>query len=939
MKLRKLSHRVCLPLVALLLLVGCVPMEAMPEGHAAPADTHKGEFTRLDTGTADPSGHNVAEHCGGDFPEAGAQITINQAGGNSTVKITLENARPETLYTTWLRLRGKTMGDEPTEYGGSPLTGAGSTPLAASSEVESLLAAADGPGVTEVANGFRTDTEGNGELVAELDFPVLGGAYPFYRHDESLAPLAIIGAPFAPFMIRIASHCTDDMGHGVNAGNREPWFDWSPQHETAMDAEMSSDENIVIGIVPAPNAPGGIVADEPTAINILMNAPGADDHYVSNPAHFGHQIPAGGWMEIEFGGTFVRKGVDNDAEFAPVDSNLNLIILAGNPQSAIVAVAGPGAQHGNYTIEDNGDKIITVRPNGGSGDMGVEGERAEKIGLKTLHLLPVRTSDSGPAPFQNGPAGTVGTASVRIFDADGELLESGDASVEFPESYGRHISPINFGFGAGPPFGPDVVSEFVEWTNWQHVAPGTQLVNTMQPEGGSFAAGLPYALRFLLTEAIEEQPDSFAPMIGIPDVGIVVDDENPAEALMVQDVDGNGTLDESDTTVGTITITGPSAESSGQILAPADWPLTASGDGIEGAPGSFFNVPVEVGREAGIYEVTVSLEGGDSATLFVVVDEGAGAESMSIGGKIANAMSAGPPAVADEATILDFPEGYPGSWPDEPVEGELVELRAGSNGWTCIVDRPETPGNDPMCLNETYLEVLKAQHALTDGPSSGIGIGYMLQEGGPAGSPPHMMFFAPGSNDDLTAFTTEPGPTPWVMFPDTTYAHLMLTQVPRPESVSADEDKIANAMSAGPAAIAQDATILDFPEGYPGNWPDEPLEGELVELRAGSNGWTCIVDIPNTPGKRSHVPERDLSRITDGTLRLNRRAIQRHWHWLHAPGRRACRHPSAHDGLCPRQQRRSSSLHDRAGSVTMGHVPGHHLCTRDADLLLRRELS
>ena len=35
------------------------------------------------------------------------------------------------------------------------------------------------------------------------------------------------------------------------------------------------------------------------------------------------------------------------------------------------------------------------------------------------------------------------------------------------------------------------------------------------------------------------------------------------------------------------------------------------------------------------------------------------------------------------------------------------------------------------------------------------------------------------------------------------------------------EDKIANAMSAGPAVIAEEAAILDYPQGWPGNWPDD----------------------------------------------------------------------------------------------------------------------
>jgi hypothetical protein len=224
-----------------------------------------------------------------------------------------------------------------------------------------------------------------------------------------------------------------------------------------------------------------------------------------------------------------------------------------------------------------------------------------------------------------------------------------------------------------------------------------------------------------------------------------------------------------------------------------------------------------------------------------------GEEALStVEDKIANAMSAGPAPIAQEATILDYPEEGQGNWPDEPAP-DLIELRSGTNGWTCIVDIRETPGNDPMCLNDVYLESLMARYKLVDSPSSGIGFGYMLQGGGPMGSPPHMMVFAPESNGSFNAFGMEPGPQPWVMFPETSHQHLMVLSPPPVEMVSAEEDKIANAMSAGPAAIAQDATILDYPEDWPGNWPEE-VAPELIEIRAGTNGWTCIVDIPDTPG-------------------------------------------------------------------------------------------
>ncbi len=57
-------------------------------------------------------------------------------------------------------------------------------------------------------------------------------------------------------------------------------------------------------------------------------------------------------------------------------------------------------------------------------------------------------------------------------------------------------------------------------------------------------------------------------------------------------------------------------------------------------------------------------------------------------------------------------------------------------------------------------------------------------------------------------------------------------------SQSSDE-KIRQAMSAGPAAISKDATILE--------WPNK--EGaEPSVIRKGTNAWTCFPDWPVSPG-------------------------------------------------------------------------------------------
>jgi hypothetical protein len=54
-----------------------------------------------------------------------------------------------------------------------------------------------------------------------------------------------------------------------------------------------------------------------------------------------------------------------------------------------------------------------------------------------------------------------------------------------------------------------------------------------------------------------------------------------------------------------------------------------------------------------------------------------------------------------------------------------------------------------------------------------------------------------------------------------------------------DEAKIEQAMSAGPASLAEEATILDY---------EMDDAGDFVVLREGSNDWTCFPDNPGTPG-------------------------------------------------------------------------------------------
>jgi hypothetical protein len=148
---------------------------------------------------------------------------------------------------------------------------------------------------------------------------------------------------------------------------------------------------------------------------------------------------------------------------------------------------------------------------------------------------------------------------------------------------------------------------------------------------------------------------------------------------------------------------------------------------------------------------------------------------------IKNAMSAAPPAVGKNATIVNF---------DEKMQ--MVTLREGTNGFTCVPDNPATPTNDPACLDAGAMEWQTAYNNKTAPPEGVIGFGYMLQgESAPnnmdpfatepaAGEKwmedgPHVMIFNVG--DMLANYPQTEHPDhsqPYVMWPNTPYAHLMM---------------------------------------------------------------------------------------------------------------------------------------------------------------------
>ena len=162
--------------------------------------------------------------------------------------------------------------------------------------------------------------------------------------------------------------------------------------------------------------------------------------------------------------------------------------------------------------------------------------------------------------------------------------------------------------------------------------------------------------------------------------------------------------------------------------------------------------------------------------------------------KIRQAMGAAPADIAKGATIMD--------WPDTPT-GQMKQLRAGTNGWTCM---PSSPGEfggasveDPMCLDKPFMTWADAWMGKKDPQVKAVGVGYMLRgDKGASGtdpfatgptsdnqwiaSGPHIMVVVPNVSQ-LEGIPTDPhNGGPWVMWKGTKYAHIMVPVAAMPKA-------------------------------------------------------------------------------------------------------------------------------------------------------------
>jgi hypothetical protein len=162
-----------------------------------------------------------------------------------------------------------------------------------------------------------------------------------------------------------------------------------------------------------------------------------------------------------------------------------------------------------------------------------------------------------------------------------------------------------------------------------------------------------------------------------------------------------------------------------------------------------------------------------------------GAAGPSSAAVIAKAASAAPPEIGKNAAVM-------GAGPD----GKMTQLRAGTNGWVCMLD----PRGDPMCFDKEWQAWGDAWMNKKDPPQpKTVGIAYMLKgdKGASNTDPyatkatadnqwvvagPHIMVL-PTDPAQFDAFPTDPkAGGPWVMWKGTKYVHLMVPTGPMPKA-------------------------------------------------------------------------------------------------------------------------------------------------------------
>jgi len=160
-----------------------------------------------------------------------------------------------------------------------------------------------------------------------------------------------------------------------------------------------------------------------------------------------------------------------------------------------------------------------------------------------------------------------------------------------------------------------------------------------------------------------------------------------------------------------------------------------------------------------------------SGALAVLISTAANADQA----EIDSAISAGPDSLTKNATIMRW-------------NGDL--LRQGSNGWTCLPDMPDNGGTDPWCVDASWQNLLDALTNDKEPTYDKVGIAYMLAGDAPIsnirpsgkeedgdwveGLKAHLMILVPDHATFDNISTDPDNGGPWIMWPNTPYAHIMV---------------------------------------------------------------------------------------------------------------------------------------------------------------------
>lgn len=216
--------------------------------------------------------------------------------------------------------------------------------------------------------------------------------------------------------------------------------------------------------------------------------------------------------------------------------------------------------------------------------------------------------------------------------------------------------------------------------------------------------------------------------------------------------------------------------------------------------------------------------------LFVVTASAQDYEDAARAAKIRNAISSSPMSIAANATIMD--------WPATPG-GDMAVLREGNNGWTCLPDMPDTPGDDPMCLDAPWMQWADAWMNKKEAKINKMGFGYMLRGASPQSNTdpyaegptddnewldegvPHLMILVPDEKTLNDLPTTPDGGGPWVMWKNTSLVHIM---APMPQNGQPGVKFHRKALIARGKAQEAIAFAMEVTDYINKNYPEYPVE-------------------------------------------------------------------------------------------------------------------